>query len=172
MLKRAGLTLKDLTVVDFAAASMETAIKSTGIDAGLVPAPYSTQMEQHEVTVPMGAPPPGSTWSGLLFGPKVGASAGARFLQALMRAARDLQGAGRTSDDTVAIMAKYAGVPADVLKSVPPYDWDPRMRPDTATVTAMQAAYRELGLLTYQPDLPAARCVDTSFSRRAASAAH
>lgn len=171
-LRKAGRSLKDLTVVDLAAADMETAIASTGIDVALVPAPYTTAMEEHGVAVSMGAPPPGSTWSGVLFGPRLGASAGLRFFEALVRGSRHLQGAARTSDDTVATLARYTGTAADVLKSAPPYDWELNLRPDVADLAAMQATYRDLGLLTYPTNLPVGRYIDASYSSRAAATLH
>jgi NitT/TauT family transport system substrate-binding protein len=168
VLRGAGVSLKDLTVVDLAAASMEVAIASHGIDVALVPAPFTTALEQHGVARPMGAPPSGSSWSGLLYGTKLGTSAGRRFFAALVRAARDLTGPARTSDDTVTTLARYTGVPATVLKSVPPYEWDSALAPDSANATAMQATYRQLGLLQYEKDLPPARCIDPSYSKQAA----
>jgi NitT/TauT family transport system substrate-binding protein len=168
VLKASGLSLKDLTVVDLSAGSMEAAIASHGIDVALVPAPYSTLMEQHGVTRAMGAPPSGATWSGLLYGAGLGTSAGRRFFQALVRGSRDLTGAARTSDETVATLARYTGVRADVLRSVPPYEWDADLTPDAPTATAMQSTYRELGLLQYGTDLPTARYIDASYSKLAA----
>lgn len=171
-LKKSGLGLKDLTVIDLAAADMETGIASGGIDVALAPGPYTTAMEQHGVAGPMGAPPAGSTWSGVLLGSGLGASAGKRFFEALVRAAHDLRGAARTSDDTVAILARYTGRPADELKTVAPFDWAPNLAPDGRTLTAMQATYRELGLLHYGHDLPDARYVDGSYSKLAAATVH
>jgi NitT/TauT family transport system substrate-binding protein len=172
VLEKAGVGLQDTTVVDLSAPSMEVAIASTGIDAALVPGPFTTRMEQHGVTLPMGAPPPGSTWSGVLFGSRLGGSAALRFFEGLVRGARDLQGSGRTSDDTLVILAKYTGVTPDVLKSIPPYDWDLDLRPDAATVAAMQATYRKLGLLKYDKDLVVTQYVDATYSRRAAALVH
>ncbi len=168
-LEKGGVGLHDLTVIDLAAADMETAIASGGIDVALAPAPFTTQMEQHGVATPMGGPPPGSTWSGVLFGAKLGASAALRFFEALVRGARDLQGAGRTSDDTLAILARYTGTTPDVLKTVPPYDWELNLRPDPAELAAMQATYRRLGLLTYGKDLHVASYIDATYSKRAAA---
>jgi NitT/TauT family transport system substrate-binding protein len=171
-LKRAGIGLKDLTVIDLAAPNMETGIASGGIDVALVPGPYTTTMQQHGVAGPMAAPPPGSTWSGVLLGSKVGASAGQRFFQALLRAARDLRGPARTSSDTVGILARYTGRPPEELQTAAPFDWAPNLAPDARTLTAMQASYRELGLLHYDRDLPDTRYVDASYSKLAASAVH
>ncbi len=171
-LEKAGVGLESLTVVDLAAADMETAIASTGIDAALVPAPYTTAIEEHQVAAPMGAPPAGATWSGVLFGTKVGTSAGQRLFMALLLAVRDLQGPARTSDVTLATLAKYTGMTADVLKSVPPFDWDPALKPNAAELAAIQATYRKLGLLQYANDLRAAQYVNASYSKQAATFVH
>jgi NitT/TauT family transport system substrate-binding protein len=169
-LQAAGVGLRDMTVIDLAATDMEEAFKIGSIDAALAPAPYSTSMEQHGVALPKAAPPSGTTWSGVLFGAKLGGSAGLRFFQALVRAARDLVGSDRSSDDTLAILSKYTGAGADVLKTVPPFDWDAALKPDPAALAGLQASYREVGLLKYGADLPASRIVDTTYSKRAASA--
>jgi NitT/TauT family transport system substrate-binding protein len=169
-LKSAGVGLRDLKVIDLAAPDMETAIASTGVDVALVPAAYTASMEQHGVAGPMGAPPPGSTWSGVLYGSRLSGSAGMRFFQALVQASRDLRGAARTSDDTVAIMTKYTGRPAEELRTTPPFDWRQNLEPDARALTAMQTTFRELGQLHYEKDLPDSRYVDASFSKYAATA--
>jgi NitT/TauT family transport system substrate-binding protein len=172
VLKKAGIGLKDLTVVDLAAPDMETAIASTGIDVALVPGPYTTSIEQNGVAAPIGAPPPGSTWSGVLYGGKLSGSAGQRFFIALAQAARELRGPARTADDTLAILSKYTGRPAAELKTVPPFDWHPNLEPDVKSLAAMQATYRELGRLHYERDLPDSRYVDASYAKFAAAAVH
>lgn len=168
-LQGAGVGLKDMTVIDLAATDMEEAFTIGGIDAALVPAPYSTTMEQHGVASPRAAPPPGTTWSGVLFSASLGGSAGLRFFRALVQGARDLVGPARTSDDTLAILSKYTGIGADVLKAVPPYDWDGALKPDAASLAGLQASYRQVGLLKYGADLPASRIEDTTYSKRAAA---
>jgi NitT/TauT family transport system substrate-binding protein len=171
-LQGSGVGLADMTVIDLAAASMEEAFKIGSIDAALAPAPVSTTMEKDGVTVAKGAPPAGTTWSGVLYGDKLGGSAGLRFFQALVRGARDLTGPDRTSDDTLAILSRYTGVSTDVLKTVPPYDWDQALKPDPTALSGLQTSYRAAGLLKYPTNLPASRISDTTYSKRAASALH
>jgi NitT/TauT family transport system substrate-binding protein len=169
-LQGAGVGLKDMTVIDLATTDIEEAFTIGGIDAALAPAPYSTSMEQHGVAAPRGAPPAGTTWSGVLYSARLGGSAGLRFFQALVRGARDLVGPARTSDDTLAILSRYTGVAADVLKTVPPYEWDGTLRPDPTALAGLQASYRQVGLLRYRADLPASRIVDMTYSKQAATA--
>lgn len=170
VLQQAGISLHDLTVIDLASASMETAMSVHGIDVALAPGPFTTRMEQRGLTTPLASPPPGTTWSGVLYGTKLTGSPGLRFFQALVQAARDLRGPSRTADDTLAIVSKYTGVTADVLRTVPPYGWDAALKPDTASLAGLQATYREEGLLKYATDLAPARFVDATYSKRAASA--
>ena len=172
VLQGAGVGLKDMTVIDLAATDMETAFQVGSIDAALAPAPYSTAMEKDGQAVPKAAPPPGSTWSGVLFGAGLGGSAATRFFQALVRGAHDLVGPARTSDGTLAILSKYTGTGVDVLRTVPPYAWDPALKPDPTALAGLQASYRQVGLLQYGADLPASRIMDGSYSKRAASAVH
>jgi NitT/TauT family transport system substrate-binding protein len=168
-LQRAGVGLESMKVVDIGAGSMEPAIASGGIDVALVPAPYTRQMEQHGVAMPLATPPAGSTWNGVLFGAGLHTSAAQRFFEALVRAARDLEGPARSSDGTVTTLARYTGVTADVLRTVPPYDWERNLMPDPTELGAMQAAYRRFGLLQYPRDVPAVRYVDASYAKRAAT---
>jgi NitT/TauT family transport system substrate-binding protein len=171
-LQPAGVRLRDMTVIDLAATDMEEAFKIGSIDAALSPAPYWTSMEQHGVAAGKAAPPAGTTWSGVLYGARLTGSAGLRFFQALVRGARDLVGPDRTSDDTLGIVSRYTGTPAGVLKTVPPYDWDDALEPDTTALAGLQASYRALGLLEYGADLPPSRIVDATYSKRAAPAVH
>jgi NitT/TauT family transport system substrate-binding protein len=169
-LQGSGVGLADMTVIDLAATSMEEAFKIGSIDAALAPAPYAMTMEKDGVSVARGAPPSGTTWSGVLYGDKLGGSAGLRFFQALVRGARDLTGPDRTSDDTLAILSKYTGVSPDVLKTMPPYDWDQALKPDPTALVGLQTSYRAVGLLKYAANLPASHITNTTYSKRAASA--
>jgi NitT/TauT family transport system substrate-binding protein len=169
-LQGAEIGLKDMTVIDLATTDMEEAFTIGSIDAALAPAPYSTSMEQHGVSAPRGAPPAGTTWSGVLYSARLGGSAGLRFFQALVQGARDLVGPARSSDDTLAILSTYTGVGADLLRTIPPYEWDAALRPDPTALAGLQASYRVVGLLKYGADLPASRIVDTTYSKQAASA--
>jgi NitT/TauT family transport system substrate-binding protein len=170
VLRRGGIGLKDLSpTIDLGRGSMETAFAVHGLDTALVPQPYATSIEQAGLAAPIGAPPAGATWAGVLFNAKLNGWAALRFFDALVRAARDLDGAAATSDDTLATLARYTGVSVDVLRTVPPYAWG-SLRPDAAALAGLQATYRSLGLLQYGADLAPGRISDSSFARQAAAA--
>jgi NitT/TauT family transport system substrate-binding protein len=155
MLRTAGLGLKDLTVIDLSAASTEVALAGHGVDAALVPAPFSTAIEGHGVAVPQGALPPGAAWDGLLLSDGLTTSAGQAFIDGLIRGVRDLVGRARTSDRTLAILARHTGISERVLSTMPPYDWDVGLRPRSLPLADLQATFRAEGLLTYGSYLPA-----------------
>jgi NitT/TauT family transport system substrate-binding protein len=172
MLHQAGVSLRDMTVIDLASTDMETAFQIKSIDAALSPAPYSSAMEQDRVAVPMATPPAGSTWSGVVYGPKLTGSPAQRLFLALVQGARDLVGAGRTSDATLAILSHYTGRSVDDLRKMPPFTWDQALRPDTNALAGLQTTYRDAGLLKYSADLPASRIVNGTYAKYAASAVH
>jgi NitT/TauT family transport system substrate-binding protein len=169
VLQKGGIGLKDLSpTIDLGKGSMETAFAVHGLDTALVPQPYATSIEQAGLAAPIGVPPAGATWSGLLLNDRLNGWAAQRFVDALARAARDLAGAAATSDATLATLARYTGVSVDVLRTLPPYAWD-ALRPDAAALAGLQATYRGEGLLRYGADLPAARITDSSYARQAAT---
>ncbi|HEY7201969.1 MAG TPA: ABC transporter substrate-binding protein [Candidatus Dormibacteraeota bacterium] len=169
VLQRGGVRLADLSpIIDLATDSMETAFQVHGLDTALVRQPAAASIEQAGLAAPIGAPPAGASWAGVLFNDKLSGWAAQRFVDALARAARDLAGPGGTSDATLAILAKYTGISVDVLRTIPPYAWDGALRPDGSALAGIQATYRSLGLLQYGADLAPARISDGSYARQAA----
>lgn len=170
VLRTGGIGLNDMSpTVDLATDSMQAAFAVHGLDAALVRQPAAASIEQAGLAAPIGAPQAGATWAGMLANRKLTGWAAQRFIDALVRAARDLSGVGGTSDDTLAIVSKYTGVGVDVLKTVPPYAWDSTLRPNTAALAGLQLTYRGEGLLQYGADLAPGRMVDDSYARAARS---
>ncbi|MEU7166286.1 ABC transporter substrate-binding protein [Streptomyces morookaense] len=147
-LRGAGLTLKDVTVVNVAIPDMRSALADGGVDAALAPAPFTTAMEEAGVARPLAVPPRGTSATGVVFGTAfAGKPAAEKFLTALRKGAADLQGAGATSEDTVGILAEATGQKVEVLRKTPSYQWDPRLAPDAEQLAAQKRAYRDAGLL-------------------------
>lgn len=161
-LHQAGLSVKDVTVVNVSFPDMKTALASGGVDAAMVPAPFSTAMEQDGTARQLAVPPRGTTASGLVIGGGFDDKPASRgFLAALRKAAADLQGAGAGSEEHLAILAKATGQSVDVLRATPAYAWDPALAPDRAQLTAQQRTYHSAGLLEVDP-LPADRLIATA----------
>jgi NitT/TauT family transport system substrate-binding protein len=90
-----------------------------------------------------------------------------RFMNALVRASRDLQGPSLKSDENLAIFSKHVRIPVETLKTMDPYDYEPTLKPDAATLTDMQQVFITEGLLRFASPIPAERYVDETFSNNA-----
>jgi NitT/TauT family transport system substrate-binding protein len=173
ILAGAGLTLKDVRVVNLGFPDMEPAIANGSVDAALPPAPFTTKMEQNGVAVPVAVPPAGTAATGIIFGGKfVGSARAQKFFDALVRAAGDLQGPGAKSDQNLKILADATGQDLAVLQQVPFYTWRPDLAPIVEQLARQQQVYLDAGLLDYTEPLDPKAFVATSFSANAAHAGH
>lgn len=151
-LRQSGLGLADVTVVNVPIPDIRNALANGSVDAGIVPAPFSTAMEEEGVAQSLVVPPRGTTASGIVFGKTFDDKPQAReFLEALRKGAADLQDGGWGSEKNLAILAKATGQAVDVLRATPPYQWDPALTPDTAQLAEQQKTYRDAGLLDGGP---------------------
>ncbi|MGW8953895.1 ABC transporter substrate-binding protein [Streptomyces sp. NPDC055709] len=151
-LRQGGLGLKDVTVVNVPIPDIKNALANGGVDAGIVPAPFTTAMEKAGVAQALSVPPRGTTASGIVFGSGFDGEPQARkFLEALRKGAADLQGDGAADEKNLAILAKATGQDIDVLRATPPYEWDPALAPNTAQLAKQQQTYRDAGLLDGAP---------------------
>ncbi|MFI9650003.1 ABC transporter substrate-binding protein [Streptomyces sp. NPDC052040] len=147
-LREAGLTLKDVKVVNVPIPDMATALADGGVDAALAPAPFTTAMEQRGTAKPLAVPPRGTSATGVIFsGGFAGKPAADRFLAALRDAAGELQGSRATSEENLKILAKATGQKLEVLRRTPSYQWDPRLAVDENQLAAQRQTYLDSGLL-------------------------
>ncbi len=172
-LRTAGLTLKDIEVVNLAFPDQVQAFKQGAIDAGLPPAPFTAQILRDGSADYFGGQlSPGASAVGTVYGPsllKDRAETGRRFMTALVRAARDLQDGRVRSDQHLEIFSKYTNIPVDTLRAMDPYDFDPNLTPDVPTLTDMQQVFIAEGILRLPNPLPPERWADTSFVMHATS---
>lgn len=161
-------------MVNLAFGDQVQGLKSGAIDAAFPPAPFTEQIRRDGTADYFGGPlTPGAASVGTVFGPslvKDRPGVAARVMMALVRAARDLQGAGIKSDANLAIFEKYVRLPIDTLRTMDPYDYEPNLRPDAATLTDMQQVFIAEGLLRFAAPIPADRYIDESYANTAASA--
>ncbi|MBO0851712.1 MAG: ABC transporter substrate-binding protein [Pseudonocardia sp.] len=164
----AGLTLKDVRIVNLGFPDMEPAIANGSVDAALPPAPFTTKMERGGVAVPVAVPPAGTVASGVIYGGKfAGTDRAQRFFDALVRAAADLQGTEAKSERNLKILADATGQNLAVLQRVPLYTWRPDLAPIADQLAQMQRVYSDAGLLDYTEPLDPRTLVTTSFSANA-----
>ena len=168
-LREGGLTLKDVEVVNLAFPDQVQGLKSGAIDAAIPPAPFTEQIRQDGSADYFGGPfTPGAGSVGTVFGPslvKDRPGVGQRFMNGLMKAAKDLQGPALKSDANLAIFEKYVRIPTATLRTMDPYDYEPNLKPDLATLTDMQQVFIAEGLLRFASPIPAERYVDESLTR-------
>ncbi len=173
-LREAGLTLRDIDVVNMGFPDMVAAFKASAIDAALPPAPFTTQIIRDGTADNFGGPiRPGASAVGLVYGTAFMRDhdpTARRMFVALVRGARDVQGDAYYSDANLDIFAKYTRLPVDTLRNIDRYDFDPDMRPDVETLMDMQHIFQEAGIIVYGQPLPPDRVADESYSRSAVAA--
>ena len=172
-LREAGLTLRDVDIINMPFPDMVAAFKTNAIDAALPPAPFTTEILRDKSAEIFGGPfRVGAAAVGTVYGTSFRRdrdAAGRRFFVALVRGARDLQGEQALSDQNLEIFSKYTRLPVDTLRSIDPYGYDPDLKPDTETLMDMQRVFFDSGILVFNPALTVERVVDDSYSRAAAA---
>lgn len=171
MLSAGGISAKDVQAVNIGFPDMAQALKTGAVAAAVVPAPFTTAMQTSGVAAILAQPPIGLTSTGVIFGKTFsGTPAAQRFFNALVLAARDLQGDRKRSPENLAAISKVTGADVTQLTTQALYDWNANLAPDIASLERMQTTYRALGLLDYPQNKPTTEYVDASFSQKAAVA--
>ncbi len=170
ILRPAGLTLKDVEVVNLAFPEMVVAFKNKSIDAAIPPAPFSTQIANDGTAqIPgFGHLKPNVSGVGVVFGPRLmkeKPELGQKLMLALVKGARDIRGDKFYDPKNLEIFSKYTKLQVDQLKNMPSYDFRPDLAPDVETYQDMQKVFIQAGLLRYAEPLPTSKVVDDSFVR-------
>lgn len=164
MLRRDGLTIKDVQIKIMPFPDMVPALETGAVDAGIVTEPFPTLAEDKGVGVrpiarPAGAkaiPITATLWNAEWA--KANADLAHRVVLGYVRAVRDLAadgGRGWHEDRNVDIMVKYTSARREVIKKARPHVVDPNLELDTSTLDSMQKLNAELGYLKYTEFLSA-----------------
>ncbi|MGO1412221.1 MAG: hypothetical protein ACTHU7_12390 [Microbacterium sp.] len=109
--------------------------------------------------------PEGTSGTGVIYGGQFAETEQAQaFFAAIARAAQDLQGDARYSDENLEIIGDATGQTPDEVASVPLYHWEPDLKPLPDQLATMERVWLELGALEYDEPLDPELYVDTSFS--------
>ena len=166
-LESAGLTLKDVTIVNLANADMPAALANGGIDAALLAAPFSFNAMNAGANS-IAVPPKGYSGTGVLYGGQFLASPYAqKFFDALAKGAQDLQNGAVNDDANLAIIAAATKQDVATLKAAPFDTWLPNLAPLPDQLDKMQQVWMGSGAITYTTPLSTSDYVDTSFSNNA-----
>lgn len=168
ILETAGLTLKDVEVVNLATPDMPNALKTGAVDAALASAPVSGRIVADKTGTVIGVPAKGVSSSGLLYGPQFAKTQAAqKFYNALVKASADLQGAGATSDANLAIIAKATNQEVSAVKALPLYTFDAKLAPQPTTIDQMEKIWMSGGQINYSTPLTASKFVNDQFTKAA-----
>ena len=176
VLRRDGLTIKDVQVKIMPFPDMVPALESGAIDAGIITEPFPTLAEDKGVgvrplTKPAGAkaiPITAAFWNAEWA--KSNADLAHKVMGAYLRAGRDLAadgGRGWTEDRNVELMTKYAATKRELVKKARPHVADPNLELDATTLDSMQKLNADLGYLKYTEFLTADRLFTFTYRDRA-----
>jgi NitT/TauT family transport system substrate-binding protein len=161
ILRKFGLTMKDITAVNIAAPDQQLALEKKAVDAMFCAAPFTALFAEKKLAQICGSAPTGIAGTGIFFGPTLlndPASATA-VMKALRRGANDVVGTGYLKPENLAAMSKYVGQPADLIKSTDRYDFKPNLQIDEKTVSDMQNEFINQGILAYKTALPETKLI-------------
>jgi len=176
VLRRDGLTIRDVQVKIMPFPDMVPALESGAIDAGIITEPFPTIAEDKGVGVrplprPAGAraiPITASFWNAEWA--RANGDLANRVMVGYVRAARDLAadgGKGWSEDRNVDVIVKYTGAKREVIKKARPHVVDPNLELDPSTLDSMQKLNADLGYLKYAEFLSADRIFTWTYRDRA-----
>lgn len=167
-LKPYNLTLKDVTLVNLAFPEMESALKSGSVAAAFPPAPFLGAIVKDNVGTVLAGAPVGVAAVGVIYGGEFAKSPQAQgFFDALVEAAKQLQGSNANSTTNLSIVAKATGQKLSLLQSEPPNLFSPTLAPPTKTLSSMQNVFLASHNLDYTSAIPSSKYIDSTFSNNA-----
>src|SRR5262245_1151332 len=176
VLRRDGLTIKDVQVKIMPFPDMVPALESGAVEAAILTEPFPTLAEDKGVAVrpltrPAGAkavPITASFWNAEWA--KGNADLAHKVMLGYLRAARDLAadgGKGWGDDRNVDVIVKYTSAKREVIKKARPHVIDPNLEVDASTLDSMQKLNADLGYLKYTEFLSADRLFTLTYRDRA-----
>ncbi|HSE93670.1 MAG TPA: ABC transporter substrate-binding protein [Methylomirabilota bacterium] len=176
VLRRDGITIKDVQVKIMPFPDMVPALESGAVDAAILTEPFPTLAEGKGVAVrplqrPAGAraiPITTTFWNAEWA--RANPDLAHRVMVAYVKAARDLAadgGKGWHEDRNIDIMVKHTNAKREVIKQARPHVIDPNLQLDASTLDSMQKLNAELGYLKYKDFLSADRFFTFTYRDRA-----
>jgi len=176
VLRRDGLTIKDVTVKIMPFPDMVPALESGAVDAAILTEPFPTLAEDKGVAVrplvrPAGAkavPITAAFWNAEWA--KANGDLAHKVMLGYLRAARDLAadgGKGWGDDRNIEVIVKYTSARREVIKKARPHVIDPNLDVDASTLDSMQKLNADLGYLKYTDFLSADKLFTLTYRDRA-----
>jgi NitT/TauT family transport system substrate-binding protein len=161
ILRKYGLTMKDIQAVNIAAPDQQVALERKAVDAMFCSAPFTALFAEKKLAQIVGSVPAGIAGTGIFFGPTLlnDEPSATAVMKAFRRGAAEVAGNGYYKPENLAAMAKYTGQPVDLIKTTDRYEFKPDLRIDQATLTDMQNEFITQGILAYKTALPDAKLI-------------
>jgi NitT/TauT family transport system substrate-binding protein len=176
VLRRDGITIKDVQVKIMPFPDMVPALESGAVDAAILTEPFPTLAEEKGVALrplarPAGAravPITAAFWNAEWA--KANGDLAHKVMLGYLKAARDLAadgGKGWGEDRNVDVIVKYTSAKREVIKKARPHVIDPNLDIDASTLDSMQKLNAELGYLKYTEFLSADKLFTLTHRDRA-----
>ncbi len=166
-LLKGGLSMEDVQVTAVNFPDVPAALENGAIAAGLLGEPLATLAEDRGQIVRLsddfvnGVQVTALYYSGEFMRTHPREAVG--FMVAWLRASRDLYGGGYKRDDVAAIVEKYTGVPATVVKRAAAPFHEPNGKMNFNDFKRLQEFFKKRGELTYEKPLEPSQYIDTSY---------
>jgi NitT/TauT family transport system substrate-binding protein len=170
-LERAGLTIRDVELMNVANADMPAALERGSVDAALTGSPYADQAVQagHAAVLATDLTP------GLMTVAFVGSEkfirerpqVAERFVLALAEAARLMQGSDYLAAANLEAYLRFANTTEQALRAGNPVVYDPNMALPFDGLADVERVHRENGRLEYKDPIDLKKVADDAFVRKA-----
>jgi NitT/TauT family transport system substrate-binding protein len=177
ILTKYGMTMKDVDETILGFPQMVVALKNQALDVGIMPDPFAATAIRDgvgAVVTPENTIGAGEITTMVFFSgqfmrqrPEVGT----RFLRALLRAARETQGAYNKNPDLVQALAKGTNLKPEAVEDSTPAYFDPNLDVSKYedSIRRQEEVYIKIGRLNYLVPLPMDKMVDATLVHAAAA---
>jgi len=170
-LRDVGLTFKDITPVNLANPDLVLAMKQGSVDAALVGPPYSDQIIKDGTGVLLAQDTaPGAMTTVWMYSGKFmkeRPDVAKRFMVALVKGARAMQGANYLDPENIKAYIKYTPSTEDAIKTGLPPFVDPDLKVYLDSVKSLEEVFRAEGWTDYTTAIPADKMADSSYQENA-----
>lgn len=170
LLEEGGLTLDDVSLEQFPADQLPTALENDAIAAGWFEDPFYLQVQEFAEFVR--GMPIGSVGGGYVFGPNLlgdNRPVGEAFIRALMRATRAyLQDDYKANDEVAEAIAEELEQPVETIRQTPSLYFNPDLTLPAEIPGRLQEAYADAGVLGYPDPVPDDELYEEDFVDAAA----
>lgn len=171
-LKEAGLTIKDIEIINLANPDMPLAFEKASVDAALVGPPYSEQILLGGKGVLLAQDiAPGAMTTVFMYSGKFikeHSDVARRFMIALVKGSRAIQGSEYLNPENIKAYLQYVTSTDEAIKKGKPQLYDPDLKVYIDSIRDMEEVFRWAGWTEYTAMIPQDKMVDLSFVDNAA----